>query len=118
MPRYDAPTQTVKSREQIEAENVTYWTDGGMSYLRQKYMVEAEQARERWAKLDPQGPNGVARRRTIPKCDRPEGNVSQLTKCDTGNGSGGRTRRCRVCGKEFRAIRPDARLCSATCRKR
>jgi len=172
------PTQTVKDRVRIESKNLSYWTSGGMSFLRRKFMIEAEEARERWAKLDPQGPNGARARRTvakcdtpegkdngttkcdiptegkdsrtpkcdiptgsgtgeserdkasvrrslegprsvsIPECDSPEGKDSQLTKCDIGTGSGGKTHHCRVCGKKFSSTRPDATLCSATCRKR
>jgi hypothetical protein len=42
-----APAWTVKSREQIEAENLSYWTCGGMSFLRRKYVEEAEKARQK-----------------------------------------------------------------------
>jgi hypothetical protein len=48
-----APKETVKTRQQIEAENVSYWTDGGRSYLRRKYALEAEQARERVVSIWP-----------------------------------------------------------------
>jgi hypothetical protein len=179
-------TQTVQSREQIEAENLIYWTCGGISYLRRKYMIKAEQSREQWAKLDPQGPHGVRHKRseakdsggpkcevpdrkdpmsgakddvfdakntgancdlndgaeappqkpsqnsytdTVAKCDMSEGkdtwgpkcdmsgakDISTESKCDTNIGE---IRRCRICGKSFRSTRPDAALCSASCRKR
>jgi hypothetical protein len=49
-----ASSCTVKSRQQIEAENASYWTSGGMSYLRLKYADEAEFARQRRKKI-PEG---------------------------------------------------------------
>jgi hypothetical protein len=106
---------TLKNREQIESENLVYWTSGGMNYLRRKFMIEAEQARGRWAKLDPQGPNGVARRRIIPKCDTSEGEDSGTLKCDIKEGQ---IRVCGICGNSFRSTRSDASLCSVRCRKK
>ena len=118
------PKQTIKSREQLEAEAVAYWTPdqsdrpSGMSDLRYKYMLEAEQARERWAELDPKGPNSASRRRMVPKCDMSEGKDTILPKCDIPTGERIGIRRCQICGKEFSSTRADAVLCSARCRKR
>jgi hypothetical protein len=138
---------TVRSREQVEAENISYWTSRGMSHLRQKFANEAEAARVEWVRRDPDGPNGrdpkykeireaeLKRRReekkpnspieasrpvTVSKCDTPEGK-------DSGPPSGPpncdivndlNKRVCKVCGQSFLATRDDALLCSARCRKR
>jgi hypothetical protein len=108
-----APKEAVKTRQQIEAENVSYWTCGGMSFWRRKYAEEAEEARERWAQLDPNGPNGATRSRRAAKCNTSEGKDSGPLKCNTVTGQ---ERTCRNCGKSFQATRSDASFCSAICR--
>jgi hypothetical protein len=141
------PKETVNSREQIESANVSYWlpdhrgrpTD--MTDLRWKFHLEAEAARERWAQLDRDGPNGKAKRErerrfkrdsndandvhhssSAPMCDMSEckdtGDDVTLSANSPEASNGVQTHRCKVCGKEFSSTRSDASLCSAKCRKR
>jgi hypothetical protein len=42
------PIRTVKTRGQLEAENVSYWACGGMSFLRRQFAHEAQAARQLW----------------------------------------------------------------------
>src|SRR5262245_39485546 len=76
--------RTVKSWNQIEAENLDYWT-GDQSPLRAKFAEEAEKAHQRWNKVAAslkrleastrrplEGPHS----RISPKCDMSEGHDS------------------------------------------
>jgi hypothetical protein len=111
-----APAFTVKSRGQIEAENLSYWISGGMRFLRRKYADEAEAApRKGETKTPLNSPIGGLPTVTIPKCDTSEGKDSQTLKCDTPQGE---VRVCRICGQSFMSTRSDAALCSGRCRKR
>ena len=132
------PIQTVKSRMQIEAEDLHYWVWDYPGSLREKYAKEAEAARGKWAKLDPDGPNGrdlkyrqsranssinAPHPVTEAKCDISEGHDSGLPSglpmCDIVNDlNKSEVRVCKVCGQSFLAARADASLCSARCRKR
>jgi hypothetical protein len=62
------PQETVKTHQQIESQNLNYWLPdhhgrpSGVSELRWKFHLEAEAARECWAQLDRDGPNGKAKR--------------------------------------------------------
>jgi hypothetical protein len=106
-------TETVKSGEQFEAEHCRYSTCGGTSYLRRKFMLEAEAARRRSEQTPVKRPNNASPLAAEPKCDMSEGKDSTPLKCNTTNSQ---ERTCRVCGKSFQASRSDASLCSARCR--
>jgi len=74
--------QTARSRQQIEAENLSYWTSGSMSFLRREYADEAERARARWHTASVRRPSENSHTSTASKCDMSEGKDSGAAKCD------------------------------------
>jgi hypothetical protein len=113
--------RTVKSQEQLEAENVSYWTPdksdrpNGVSDLRWKFTLEAEEARRRWHRVPARRPVeglGPAEELSV-TCPRVK--TAESLKCDIDHGE---IRVCAICGQSFHAVRSDASLCSGACRKR
>jgi len=115
---FTVPTRSIKNREQIETENLAYWSCGRLSLLRAKFAEEAEKARQRWHEASPNRPLEGYRASKELSVTCGEGKDSGTVNCDIKPVPGPKTYRCGICGNQFRPARSDASFCSVPCRKR